>query len=82
MNPIDTYINKIENSSERAGLENLRKIIHEILPNAQECISYNIPAFRANGECVAGFARFKNHLSFFPFSGNVLSHFEKELKEE
>lgn len=82
MSEIDTYLENIDKSEERKALENLRKIILEILPDASECISYGMPAFRVGKECVAGFAKFKNHLSFFPFSGSTLSFFEKELKEE
>ena len=81
MNPIDTYIADIESSSERATLEDLRQFLHTLLPTAEECISYGMPAFRVDSECVAGFARFKNHLSFFPFSGSTLSYFEEELRE-
>ncbi len=81
MNPIDLYLSKIENSLEREALENLRAFLHTLLPNAEECISYGMPAFRVNGECVAGFAKFKNHLSFFPFSGSVLDSFEEELQK-
>jgi uncharacterized protein YdhG (YjbR/CyaY superfamily) len=66
--PIDLYIAHIENLGEREALEHLRKIIHEILPNAEECISYGMPAFRVDKNCVAGFSKFKKHLSFFPFS--------------
>lgn len=40
-----------------------------------------MPAFRVGTHCVAGFAAFKNHLSFFPFSGSVLSEFEKDLED-
>lgn len=79
MTPIETYISSIENPVERTALENLRTIIWEILPEHTECISYGMPAFRVGKDCVAGFARFKNHLSFFPFSGSTLTHFETEL---
>ncbi len=81
MNPIDIYIADIESPTERATLENLRQFLHTLLPTAEECISYGMPAFRVDGECVAGFAQFKNHLSFFPFSGSTLSYFEEELRE-
>lgn len=81
MTPIDTYIKAIESSREREALEELRKLIRSLLPDATECISYGMPAFRVGKECVAGFAQFRNHLSFFPFSGSTLAHFEKELRE-
>jgi uncharacterized protein YdhG (YjbR/CyaY superfamily) len=43
-------------------------------------ISYNVPAFRVDGQIVAGFASFKNHLSYLPFSGSVLSELKSELE--
>jgi uncharacterized protein YdhG (YjbR/CyaY superfamily) len=82
MSEIDTYIENIDNSEEKIALENLRKIILEALPDASECISYGMPAFRVGKHCVAGFAKFKHHLSFFPFSGSTISFFEKELRDE
>ena len=81
MNPIDTYISGIESPTKRTSLEDLRKYLRTLLPTAEECISYGMPAFRVNGECVAGFAAFKNHLSFFSFSGSILDEFEKELQD-
>lgn len=42
-------------------------------------ISYGVPAFRVRGKTVAGFAAFKNHLSYLPFSGSVLGPLAHEL---
>ena len=53
--------------------------ILEIVPDADQVISYRVPAFRVQGEIVAGFAAFQNHLSYLPFSGSVLSQFAVEL---
>lgn len=80
MSPIDTYIADIENPSERAALEDLRWSLHELIPWATECISYGIPTLKVSGKGVAGFARFKNHLSFFPFSGSIFEHFPEEMR--
>jgi uncharacterized protein YdhG (YjbR/CyaY superfamily) len=43
----------------------LRVVIHEAAPEAEETISYQMPAFRQNGVLVY-FAAFKNHIGFFP----------------
>jgi uncharacterized protein YdhG (YjbR/CyaY superfamily) len=43
-------------------------------------ISYRVPAFRARGKTVAGFAAFQNHLSYLPFSGSVLRKLAEELE--
>jgi uncharacterized protein YdhG (YjbR/CyaY superfamily) len=53
--------------------------ILEIVPDAEQVISYRIPAFRVQGKVVAGFAAFKDHLSYLPFSGSVLGRRGDEL---
>lgn len=68
---IDAYLAGVE-EPKRATLEALRRTILEILPEAEQCISYKMPGFRVGGKVVAGFAAFKNHLSYFPHSGSVL----------
>jgi uncharacterized protein YdhG (YjbR/CyaY superfamily) len=39
-----------------------------------------MPAFRLRGKTVAGFAAFKDHLSYLPHSGSVISQLAKELQ--
>ncbi len=75
---IDDYLKHVE-EPKRATLEQLRKTILGIVPEAEECISYNVPAFRVKGEVIAGFAAFRDHLSYFPFSGSVLDKLPNEL---
>ena len=57
----------------------MRRTILEVVPDAEQVISYRVPAFRVRGHTVAGFAAFKNHLSYLPFSGSVLSQLADEL---
>jgi uncharacterized protein YdhG (YjbR/CyaY superfamily) len=52
----------------RAGLEKLRRTLKPLLPKAEECISYGVPAFRHPDGVVAYYAAMKSHLSFFPTS--------------
>ncbi len=63
----------------RSTLEVLRATITSIIPDAEECISYRLPAFRSQGLVVAGFGAYKNHLSYFPHSGSVLPALEDDL---
>jgi len=42
-------------------------------------ISYRVPAFRVGGQTIAGFAAFKDHLSYLPFSGSVLGALGDDL---
>ena len=61
-------------------LETLRRTILDVVPEAEEVISYGVPAFRVRGKTVAGFAAFKTHLSYLPFSGSVLGRVAEELE--
>ena len=57
----------------------MRRTILEIVPDAEQVISYRVPAFRVHGKTIAGFAAFKDHLSYLPFSGSVLLQLADEL---
>ena len=75
---IDSYLAE-QDEPAREALQGLRRSILAVLPDAQECISYGMPAFRLNGKVVAGFAAFKTHLSYLPHSGSVLPAMGDEL---
>ena len=47
-------------------------MLHDLLPDASECLSYNMPCFKVGGGAVAGFDGFKHHCSYFPHSGNIV----------
>lgn len=63
----------------REALEKLRGIIRAAAPEAEEVISYQMPAFKYKGSLV-GFAAFKNHCSFFPMNSKTVEAFKNELK--
>jgi len=75
---VDAYLSGLE-EPKRATLQALRSTILEVVPEAEELISYRVPAFRVGGRTVAGFAAFRDHLSYLPFSGSVLSQLADEL---
>lgn len=75
---VDEYLRGIEEPS-RSTLTALRRTILEIIPEAEQVISYRVPAFRVRGTIVAGFAAFSHHLSYLPFSGSVLGQLADEL---
>lgn len=68
---IDAYLAGLD-APKRATLEQMRETILDIVPEAEQVISYGMPAFRVDGKVVAGFAAFKNHLSYLPHSGSVV----------
>ena len=43
-------------------------------------MAYNAPAFKISGKTIAGFAAFKNHLSYLPHSGSVFPELQDELQ--
>lgn len=63
----------------RSTLTQLRATLREILPGAEEAISYSVPAFKVGGKAIAGYAYFKHHCSYFPHSGSVLPVLGDEL---
>ena len=76
---VDTYLREVE-EPKRSTLEALRRTILEVVPHADQVISYGVPAFRVDGKTVAGLAAFKGHLSYLPFSGSVLGELADELR--
>ena len=76
---VDSYLRDLK-EPKRTTLQELRRTILEIVPGAEEVISYRVPAFRLQGEVIAGFAAFKKHLSYLPFSGSVLGQLADELE--
>ena len=75
---IDSYLAGV-GEPKRSTLQQLRQCVLEVIPDAQECISYGLPAFKVKGKTVAGFGAFKNHLSYLPHSGSVLPALAADL---
>jgi uncharacterized protein YdhG (YjbR/CyaY superfamily) len=73
---IDDYLAGVP-EPKRSTLEVLRRSILAVIPEAEQCISYGMPAFRVDGKVLAGFAAFKNHLAYLPHSGRVF----QEIRE-
>lgn len=76
---IDEYLDGLE-EPKRTTLATLRQMIIDVLPEADQGISYGLPAFKVRGKVIAGFAAFKNHLSYLPHSGSVFPELGEELQ--
>ena len=76
---IDEYLSTLD-EPKRATLTHLRDTIAAIVPDAEQCISYGMPAFKLRGETIAGFAAFKSHLSYLPHSGSVIRRLATETE--
>ena len=75
---IDEYLAPLSDDK-RAALQKLRKAIKSAAPKAEECISYQIPAFRLDGKLLVGFGAAVNHCAFYPGAYPIKAH-EAELK--
>jgi uncharacterized protein YdhG (YjbR/CyaY superfamily) len=67
---IDTYIARQPEAARRV-LETVRGVIRRALPNAQETISYKIPAFRVAGRVAIFFAGWTAHYSIYPVTERI-----------
>jgi uncharacterized protein YdhG (YjbR/CyaY superfamily) len=76
---VDRYLSELD-QPKRGTLEEMRRRILEIVPDAEQLISYAVPAFKVRGKTIAGLAAFKNHLSYLPHSGSVLAELSDELR--
>jgi uncharacterized protein YdhG (YjbR/CyaY superfamily) len=76
---IDEYLALLPENT-RNALESLRKTIKQAAPEAEEVISYNMPAFKYQGMLVY-FAAFKNHCSLFVGNGSLVLSLKNELKD-
>lgn len=63
----------------QAILKRLRGIIRKAVPDAQEVISYQIPAYKLPGGTVLFFAGWKEHYSLYPANERLVEAFKKEL---
>lgn len=73
---VDEYIAAFPAETQQL-LKKLRKTIREAAPQAEELISYQMPAYKQNGMLVY-FAGYANHIGFYPTSSGI-RFFSKEL---
>lgn len=79
MSVVDDYLSNVA-EPQRAELERIRKIVKQTAPEAEEAISYGMPAFKYKGKYFVGFAAFRDHLGFFP-TPTPIEAFKNKLKE-
>ena len=79
MSLIDDYLETIE-PEKRTKLQRIRVLAKEIVPSAEETISYNMPTLTYEGKPFLGFGARANHIGIYPYSGQVLSQLGDELR--
>jgi uncharacterized protein YdhG (YjbR/CyaY superfamily) len=76
---IDGYLKRLSDEQRRA-LEKLRKTIKQAAPRAEECISYQLPAFRLDGRMLVAFGARADHCAFYPMSASTVAAHADELE--
>ena len=74
---VDDYICQVT-PEQRQALQTLRESIQSLAPDAEECISYGLPAFRQK-KILVGFGATAKHCALYLFSGSVVEQFAEEL---
>jgi uncharacterized protein YdhG (YjbR/CyaY superfamily) len=77
---IEEYLAALSDDK-RAALEKLRKTIRAAVPKAEECLSYQLPAFRLDGKMLVAFGATVNHCAFYPMSASTVEAHKDELKD-
>jgi uncharacterized protein YdhG (YjbR/CyaY superfamily) len=73
---IDEYLSKVE-PRQRAELERIRALVKELVPSAEEAISYSMPTLKYKNRALVYFTASKKHMSFMPSSWAI-----EELKDK
>jgi uncharacterized protein YdhG (YjbR/CyaY superfamily) len=77
---IDEYFETLS-EDKRAVLEALRRIIRSVVPEAEECLSYQIPAFRFRGKLLVGFGASAKHCALYPMSPTAIEAHREGLRD-
>lgn len=77
---IDEYLGTL-GADQRAALDRLRKAIQTAAPQAEECISYQLPAFRYDGKMLVAFGATASHCAFYLMSSTTVATHRDELKD-
>jgi uncharacterized protein YdhG (YjbR/CyaY superfamily) len=75
----DDYLARLP-LDKRAVLEKLRRTIRAAAPGVEECISYQLPAFRLDGKVLVLYGATANHCSFYPGSGTAVEAHKGDLE--
>ena len=64
----------------RAALEDIRRRVAALIPEATEAISYGMPAFRYRNRYVVSYAGWARHCAFYPLTGASVEAHRAELE--
>ncbi len=75
---MDEYINSFPEDV-KAVLKEVRNVIKNEAPEAEEAISYSMPTFKLNGKYLVYFAGWKDHIALYPATGSM--DVDKEMQQ-
>jgi uncharacterized protein YdhG (YjbR/CyaY superfamily) len=75
---VDAYI-AAQPDDVRGVLQRVRGVLRKAVPDAEEVISYQIPAYKLKGSAVIYFAGWKRHYSLYPATAPLVAAFNEEL---
>lgn len=78
MSVIDEYLSSVP-EPQKAVLQHIREFTKQLVPAAEEGLSYGMPAIKHQDKGLIGFIMAKEHLSLFPFSPAVIESLQHEL---
>jgi uncharacterized protein YdhG (YjbR/CyaY superfamily) len=79
MSAMDDYLDGLP-PAHKAALARVRAVVEEVAPEAEEGVSYGMPAFLLAGRPLLGFGAAKKHLSVFPFSPAAIEAVKDRLE--
>jgi uncharacterized protein YdhG (YjbR/CyaY superfamily) len=79
MSVMDDYLDGLP-PAQKAALARVRAIVEGVAPEAEEGVSYGMPAFLYAGRPLLGFRAAKRHLSVLPFSAAAVDAVKDRLE--
>jgi len=79
VNTVNEYI-AAQPKAVQTALRRVRAIIRKAVPDAEEIISYKIPAYRLHRRIILFFAGWTHHYSLYPAGDTVVAKFGKQLQ--
>jgi len=73
---VDEYISGFPSDKQKI-MESVRSVIRKSVPDVEETISYNMPAYKLNGKYLVYFAGYDKHIGFYPLPSGM-----EEFKSE
>ena len=76
---VDAYLAELP-QGQRDALQHLRERIRQVVPMAEETISYGMPAFKHRGTFFVSYAGWKRHCSLYPMTDSFRAGHAAELE--